>query len=274
VSHIVGLIRAGIFPSFDDIEAERLAAYVSRNAAALDASLGDEYPALLEAIEAYRSSADAWHASEPRLVNRMLRGRLRLVDVPTWLRSFRSLLQSSERRVEALVLKGADEWVADGRLEAGAPERLIVTLRSPEVAYAVAHLGVHFALSVPLRFPFGSLARFLYTAALRLRAGVQRRTDGERSRGGRCSQTIPVALFALLPGVGRLAYLLSPALASNRLLLVSPSDYLARRLPFRLYGRLHLDALFLFWGRELSPASAPERGSSAPARPSFSPPAA
>jgi hypothetical protein len=60
-------------------------------------------------------------------------------------------------------------------------------------------------------------------------------------------------LFALLPGFGRLAYFLSPALAGDRLLLVIPLDQVSRKLPFQAYRRLHLDALFLYWAQEHPP---------------------
>jgi hypothetical protein len=60
-------------------------------------------------------------------------------------------------------------------------------------------------------------------------------------------------LFALVPGFGRLAYFLSPALSSERLLLVVPLDQMARKLPLRMYRRLHLDALFIYWAQPGEP---------------------
>jgi hypothetical protein len=55
-------------------------------------------------------------------------------------------------------------------------------------------------------------------------------------------------LVALLPGFGRLGYFFSPALREERLLLFIPLDQVSRKLPFRAYSRLHLDALFVYWG--------------------------
>jgi hypothetical protein len=63
-------------------------------------------------------------------------------------------------------------------------------------------------------------------------------------------------LFSLLPGFGRLAYFLSPALAGERLLLVVPLDVVARKLPFQTYSRFHLSALFIYWAQ----AGEPGRG--------------
>ena len=63
-----------------------------------------------------------------------------------------------------------DEWRAEGRLTADEAVTLRRTLANPEVALVIANLGVHLAITVPLRFPFGSLTRFSWTLASRLRA--------------------------------------------------------------------------------------------------------
>ena len=65
VSAILRLIRAGIFPSFDDIDVNRLRAYVVGNSSRIQASLDDGYAQLVEAITLYETTAEEWHASEP-----------------------------------------------------------------------------------------------------------------------------------------------------------------------------------------------------------------
>jgi hypothetical protein len=73
------LIREGIFPSFDDIDVTRLRAYIARHDGSLRERLGDEYEALLNAVDRYEFHAGEWHTSEPRVINRALRGMYRTV---------------------------------------------------------------------------------------------------------------------------------------------------------------------------------------------------
>jgi hypothetical protein len=82
VSAILRLIRAGIFPSFDDIDVNRLRAYVLDNSVRIQESLGEGYGQLIEAISCYETAADAWHASERRYLPRCLRATLRVLETP------------------------------------------------------------------------------------------------------------------------------------------------------------------------------------------------
>lgn len=87
VTGIPRLIRAGIFPSFDDVDVGRLRKYVERNARQIDEKLGDGYAALVAAIDRYEVAAEKWHAGEPRYLTRFLRGALRVLETPwRWLR--------------------------------------------------------------------------------------------------------------------------------------------------------------------------------------------
>ena len=82
VTGIVRLIRAGIFPSFDDIDVERLKRYVEQQRSEIEASLGEGYEVLMVAIGRYEHAAEAWHAGEPRYLTRALRAALRLLEAP------------------------------------------------------------------------------------------------------------------------------------------------------------------------------------------------
>jgi hypothetical protein len=73
LSGLFRLARAGLLPSFDDIDTARLRRYIDRHEAELSAALGHEYEQLRDAVDRYASAAKAWHASEPRLFNRFLR---------------------------------------------------------------------------------------------------------------------------------------------------------------------------------------------------------
>jgi hypothetical protein len=86
------LMRRGLFPSFDDIEVERLRDYVAGHASSIRATLRSanveaEYEVLLEAIDKYEAAAREWHAGERRYVTRFFRGLANLLAAPFgWLR--------------------------------------------------------------------------------------------------------------------------------------------------------------------------------------------
>jgi hypothetical protein len=82
VTGVLRLIRAGIFPSFDDIDVGRLKRYVETHRPEIESSLGEGYQELTVAIERYEDAADAWHAGEPRYLTRFLRTALRLLEAP------------------------------------------------------------------------------------------------------------------------------------------------------------------------------------------------
>jgi hypothetical protein len=164
-------------------------------------------------------------------------------------------LASGQEKAEEFLRHSVALWVDEQRITASEAAELLGSLKTAHVAAGAAHLGAHFAISLPLRFPLGALARFSYTLILRLRAellGLFRRGS---ARDGRSLHTLPVMLIALLPGFGRLAYFASPALAGERLLLIIPMDQVSRRLPLRVYERFHLSSLFLYWAQpQLGPS--------------------
>ncbi len=248
ISRLVGSIRAGLVPSFDDVDVARLEAYVAEHAGDMREKLGPEYAELAATIERYREAQDAWHACEPRLLNKTLRFLLHLGDVPTWLRGVKGMLARGERAARDQLRAGVDQWVQEGRLSREAAGELLAALNTPEVERAFVHLGAHFAISLPLRFPLGALSRFTYTVLLRLKAEIQGLLRLGRPAEARRLHTISVAMFALLPGFGRLAYLLSPSLSAHPLLGAIPLDHVSRKLPFNVYRRFHLESLFVYWG--------------------------
>jgi len=159
-------------------------------------------------------------------------------------------IERGQKAAETYVSQGVEVWIVEGRLTRDRADALLVTMNAPEVERAMLHLGAHFAISLPLRFPFGALARFFYTLALRLRAEVAGLVRRRAPRDERRMHTWLVMLVSLLPGFGRLAYFFSSALAGEKLLLLIPVDKVSRKLPFSVYRRLHLDSLFVFWARD------------------------
>jgi hypothetical protein len=111
------------------------------------------------------------------------------------------------------------------------------------------NLGAHMAMSVPLRFPLGSLARAGWTVVLRLKAEWAALRRKRPAGSARQVHTLLVALAGLVPGFGAAAYVLAKPLRSNRALSVIASDRLLRKLPLRLYSRLHLSALTTWFAR-------------------------
>jgi hypothetical protein len=243
LSALVGAIRQRNFPSFDDINPLRLESYLKANEAALRAALDGEYFELLDASRAYAAFAARWHGGEPWIVGRIAGVLLRVVDLPTWRRSLQRATADGQRRAQAYLRRGIAQWLGEGRLSGEQAEELGELLHRHELALALTHLGAHMAISVSLRFPFGSVTRFLWTVLLRLSAewrGLRRKEDVSADRA---VHTAPVAFAALVPGFGAGAYLLSKPLVMNRALAAIAFDLMLRKLPFRLHARLRLAAV-------------------------------
>ncbi|KKL21779.1 hypothetical protein LCGC14_2442020, partial [marine sediment metagenome] len=125
-------------------------------------------------------------------------------------------------------------------------EKALRSLEAPETLAVLGHLGAHIAISVPLRFPFGSVARFGWVVFFRVRSETRaliRRESDEELRGARKIHTLTVAVGSALPGLGTFAYLVAEPLRKNRPLLAVLLDEALRKLPFGLYRRQHLAVL-------------------------------
>ncbi|MGE0056844.1 MAG: hypothetical protein AB7T32_02550 [Dehalococcoidia bacterium] len=153
-------------------------------------------------------------------------------------------------KVEEFIRNGVGVWLKEGRIDQATADDLLGSMDTPEVGQGIVHAGAHFAISLPLRFPFGALARFLYALTLRVKAEAGGIRHHMRPREARRLHTVPVMLISLLPGFGRLAYFFSPALVSQTLLLIIPLDQVSRSLPFKVYERFHLDALYIYWAQQ------------------------
>ncbi len=250
LSAIAGRLRTGQVPTFDDIEVCRLRSYLARHEHELEARLTNKERAALErAAAGYAEALEAWHRSEPRLLNKSLRFLFRLIDLPGWVRGMRRGAEGGGALATAFIVKGVETWQAEDRLTAAQATELRDTLKTAEVATVLAHMGAHFAISVPLRFPFGAAARFLWTLAMRLRAELAALAGGGGARAARETHTLVVALLALLPGIGRLAYLAARPLRTNSALVMVALDRVLRALPLRVYERWRLWALTTWFAR-------------------------
>ena len=194
----------------------------------------------------------------------------------------RRRLAQAETLALEFVAKPLDRWVKEGRMEASEAEAIRGRLGEDATRLGVRHLGMAVAVSVPLRFPFGSLTRFAMVVSFRLRARSQYRAgemDAASYRMARETHTWPVALVALIPGFGAGAYLLSPTLRRSGNLLPLVVDGTLYQAPFGLYRRLRLGRLVptrlpRFWAPRLRlPEAAVElaRSPFAPAQWPFQP---
>ena len=108
------------------------------------------------------------------------------------------------------------------------------------------HLGMALAVSVPLRFPLGSLTRFAMVLSFRRRARSAYQAgeiDEASHHSARETHTRLVALVALIPGLGAGAYLLSAPLRRSGNLAPLLLDQTLWHAPFGLYARLRLGTL-------------------------------
>ncbi len=254
VSGVVGAIRQGNFPAFDDIDGAQLDAYLKDHADELNETLGiAEHRALREAAQAYADAAQEWHSGEARLLSRGLKLLLKLVDVPSWIRSLRRMSDGGQAKAETFVRSGIDTWVEEGHLTDPEAARLRQALTTPEVTAVMAHLGAHVAMSVPLRFPVGSVARAGWTVTMRIKAEWAALRKKEDPQAARQVHTLAVAIAGLVPGFGAGAYLLAKPLRTNRALVLAATDRLLRKLPLRLHATFHLSALTTWYAKPKRP---------------------
>jgi len=237
-------IRNGQYPTFDDIDVKRLENYLSANAAAIEASLGSEKAiALRISATNYGVAQGAWHASERRWAPKLLRAAAIVIDVPGWLRGIRRLASGGDRLANDVATSGINAWVDEGLMTRHEAEGARAELAAPEMTAATANLGAHLAMSVPLRFPLGSIARSGWTISARLKGEWQGLRNAETRRAARNVHSLPVAALGAVPGFGAFAYLAAKPFRRQRVLRAVVFDQSLRHLPFKLHSRLHLSAL-------------------------------
>ena len=255
---LISAIRVGQYPSFDDIDVNRMFAYLVEHREEIIGALGREQAhELFDAAESYATAQGEWFGGEARIPSKVLRFAFRLVDVPTWVRAIRRMTSGSQQLADNFIHAGIGDWATEGHIEDREADRLHDALATPEIASVTANLGAHMALSIPLRFPLGSLARTIWTIVNRAKAEWRALRHKGSATMARQVHTVPVALMGLVPGFGAGAYLLAKPLRAHRALAVIVFDRLLRKVPARLYWRLHLAALLTWFARPAVKASRP-----------------
>ena len=241
------MFRTGRAPQFDDVDYPTLRAYVAAERISIAASLGEPDLERLEAaIDQAEAASREWKSAEPALWGRLARrvwGRIGWERRSAPVR--RQIARADDLAMDFLT-KPLDRWVVEGRLSAEEAAAIRSRLCSDSTRLGMRHLGAAVAISIPLRFPFGSLTRAAAVLYFRNRAGRQHaegEIDSEAYRRARETHTLTVAAVALIPGLGASAYLLSPTLRRNGNLIPLVIDQALYTLPFGMYARLRLGRL-------------------------------
>ncbi|MFQ6019407.1 MAG: hypothetical protein ACE5KW_01480 [Dehalococcoidia bacterium] len=269
----IDAIKAGLIPVFDDVFVAKTRRYIENHRDEIEAALGPEgLRELQRATDEYQDCAEEWQKSELRIWGKLLRAvlkvgstvlkPLRLLWPPALIGALRTAFRQARdgRRLARNWARGAvGRLVEEGRLDEDEAEKAMRSLEAPETLAVLGHLGAHIAISVPLRFPFGSATRFGWVVFFRLRSEARaliRREPDEQLRGARKIHTLTVAVGSALPGAGTFAYLVAEPLRKNRPLLAVLLDEALRKLPFGLYRRQHL-AVLTCWLACSGPGIAP-----------------
>lgn len=237
-------IRRSMVPFFDDIFFDVLRAYVDGERAAMTAAMGEAWVAQLDAtIANAEREATAWHESEPRLWSRALR----IVAGGFGLRAFwarmRRYTAGSHEKAMAWMDRAVVKWELEGRLTESELERIRAQMAEPAFQQVVPFFGLHILLSIPLRFPFGSIIRpFIVLGALLVATArfFRGRISREEWTRAREIHSPLVMFFAAVPGLGSFAYLGAKPVRSNRLLIRVLLDSALAKAPWSLYERSKL----------------------------------
>ncbi|MEA2593647.1 MAG: hypothetical protein QOF01_116 [Thermomicrobiales bacterium] len=234
-------IRRGMAPFYDDIFFDVTRAYVARHEQAMRDAKGATWLTELQAtIDEAETETLAWHRSEPRVWNRLLTGIVTGFGVRTWRARLRVRFAGSREKAQSWMDGAVGTWERDERIGAAEAATLRTQMAEPTFQAMLPYLGAHVIVSIPLRFPIGSIVRpLMVLGALGVATGrlFMRRID--RAEWGRAwSIHSPlVILLSAVPGFGSFAYLAAKPVRANRLLLRTLTDAAAKKVPWNLYER-------------------------------------
>jgi hypothetical protein len=247
-------LRRGQAPMFDEVFFNTTRAYVEREADAMRAHLGDAWLAELHAtLDRAEDATAAWHAGEPRLWSLALRPR-------SWKPRGEAAMKRGQDKASAWLDGSIVAWQDEGRINTATAAGLREQMETPQFQAVVPHLGVHVAISVALRFPFGSIARASWSAGALLTATAKlllRRSDRRAWKQAWDIHNPLVILLAGIPGFGTFAYMASKPVRSNRLLARVMLDAVMHKVPANLYERSGLRRLIVPRVQTRRPAAAP-----------------
>lgn len=233
--------RRQMVPFFDDIFFDVLRDYLDREADAMIAAKGEEWVSdLRQTVDDAERQVAKWHASEPRIWNRFFALVAGGFGVRAGVRKGRALWSGGNDKAMSWVDAGVTRWESEGRLLDTEAVALREQIAQPDFQQMMPFLGGHILLSIPLRFPVGSIVRPILVAgalgwstALLLRRRISR-AEWKRAFG---IHSPLVMLVAAIPGLGTVAYLVSEPIRRNRLMMRVMADAALSRVPKNLYHR-------------------------------------
>ncbi|CAN5662931.1 hypothetical protein BH09CHL1_BH09CHL1_08010 [soil metagenome] len=237
-------IKRGLVPFFDDVYFDITRAYVTREAMGMRAALGTSwYDRVIRTLNDAERETQAWHRSEPRLWNRLFSAVMSGFGVRTW-RS-RAKTRSTQAREKAMswMENSVATWEHDGRIDSAEATKIRAHMADPAFQEMVPYLGAQMLVSVPLRFPIGSIVRAMMVAGAWITSAVRfatRRISREQWRRARSIHSPIVFLTSALPGFGAVAYLAAKPVRQDRLLLRALSDAVLLKTPRNLYTNSRL----------------------------------
>lgn len=235
----VRALDRSMVPFFDDIFFDVLRGYLDREAAAMTALQGEAWVAeLRELVDDAEIAAAKWHASEPRIWNRLFAFAASGFGIWTLVRRGRQIWTGGNEKAMSWVDAGVTRWEAEGRLSDAETGKLREQIAQPDFQQMMPYLGGHILLSIPLRFPFGCIVRPILVAGalgwstlLLLRRKIDR-AEWKRAFG---IHSPLVMVVAAIPGLGTVAYLASEPIRRNRLMLRVMADAALFKVPKGLY---------------------------------------
>lgn len=228
-------------PFFDDIFFDVLRGYLDREVSAMTAAMGNAWVAeLRELVDDAETAAEKWHASEPRIWNRLFAFAAGGLGIRSGVRKGRALWAGGNARAMSMVDFGVTRWESEGRLSTDETAKLRQQIAQPDFQQMMPYLGGHILLSIPLRFPFGCIIRPILVAwalgwsTLLLTRRKISRAEWKRAFG---IHSPLVMLVAAMPGLGTVAYLASEPIRRNRLMMRVMADAALFKLPKGLYHK-------------------------------------
>jgi undecaprenyl-diphosphatase len=227
-------LRSGHVPMFDTVHVDVTRAYVETNEAAMRSTMGDAwYSDVRDRVSAVDATARAWYATERRIWSTIF-------GVRSWKSRIQSRMDTGQDRAMGWLTSSVAMWEAEGRISRDEAADLRARMETPQFQAVIPHLGAHVVITVLLRFPFGSVARVLWTAWALLAVTVRllaRRAHLQEWRQAWSIHNPVVMLLAAVPGFGAFSYLAAGPIRSSRLLVRVTVDALMFKIPWRLYER-------------------------------------
>jgi membrane-associated phospholipid phosphatase len=240
-------LKRGMVPFFDDIFFDHLRAYVARETGEMARTMGEDFVAELNTtIDTAEQASIAWHEGERRVWSKALGIVIGGFGIRRLVRRFRQITSGSHEKAMSWMDRAVTRWQEEGRLTDRELAGLRTQMAEPAFQQVIPYFGAHILLSIPLRFPFGSIIRpFIVLGALLVETArwARGRITREEWNRARTIHSPLVMLVAAMPGIGSLAYLASKPVRSNRLMMRVLADAALAKVPWSLYERSKLRRL-------------------------------